>query len=425
MEQQQEILDAPVASKVAVYNPIEAGIKAMLEKHGSVLTNPPVVTGNSTALEAVKTSRKELIKFRTTLEKTRVSEKAASLEYGKLVDAEAKRIQAFATPLELAYDAIVTAEETRLEAIRQQELEAERTRIAGHKERIQAIKEVRETANMCRTAERVKQLIDGMPALFEGSFEEFQEEALTAFNEVCTVLQQLHDTKVEAEAQAVELKRQQEELAAQRAEQVERDRAAAAARAEEEEQAKSRRDAEEAELQAKREAFEQEQAEARRLHQVEVDRLASKQREIDAQKERAAAELLAASQPAPLTAQDIADGVVDAEVKPAVHANGSPMFSTTTFKENGEPIMLDDQGKRSVFCDLNDDIAEPTQPTLRLGQINERLTPIQLTADGLRTLGFEPAGRERAAVLYHEQDFERICRALVEHIENVCEPVAA
>jgi hypothetical protein len=218
MEQQQEILDAPTTSKVAVYNPIEAGIKAMLEKHGKVLTDPPVVTGNAQALAVVKASRLELVKFRTTLEKARKDEKAESLAYGRLVDSEAARIQAFATPLELAYDAIVTAEENRLEAIRQQELEAERQRIAGHRARIQAIKEVRETANMCRTAERVQQLIDGMPTLFDGTFEEFQDEALTAFNEVCTVLGQLLTVKVEAEQAAAELKRQQDELAAQQAE---------------------------------------------------------------------------------------------------------------------------------------------------------------------------------------------------------------
>jgi hypothetical protein len=34
--------------------------------------------------------------------------------------------------------------------------------------------------------------------------------------------------------------------------------------------------------------------------------------------------------------------------------NGAPMFSTTTFKENGDPIMLDENGKRSVFCDVDE-----------------------------------------------------------------------
>lgn len=208
---------APLTT-VAEYNAIAAGIALMLEKHGKVLTDPPVVTGNAAALATVKASRQELVKFRTTLEKKRVEVKAEALAFGRRVDSEAKRLQAIADPLEAAYDAIVTAEENRLEKIRQEELELEHQRIASHRARIQAIKDVRETANMCRTAERIKQLIDGMPALFEGTFEEFQDEALTAFNDVCTVLGQLHDTKVEVEAQAAELKRQQEALAAQQAE---------------------------------------------------------------------------------------------------------------------------------------------------------------------------------------------------------------
>ena len=54
-------------------------------------------------------------------------------------------------------------------------------------------------------------------------------------------------------------------------------------------------------------------------------------------------------------------------------------------------------------------------PTLRLGQIGERLG-FGLTAEFLRTLGFEPAGRERAAVLYHDNDFPRICAALISRI---------
>lgn len=63
-------------------------------------------------------------------------------------------------------------------------------------------------------------------------------------------------------------------------------------------------------------------------------------------------------------------------------------------------------------------------PTLRLGQIAERLG-FTLTADFVRTLGFEPAGRDRAAVLYHEADWPLILAALVRHIEGVQAKAAA
>lgn len=64
-------------------------------------------------------------------------------------------------------------------------------------------------------------------------------------------------------------------------------------------------------------------------------------------------------------------------------------------------------------------------PTLRLGQINERLAPVALTADGLARLGFAAAGRDRAAVLYHEADFPAMCAALVRHVTVVAQAKAA
>lgn len=51
-------------------------------------------------------------------------------------------------------------------------------------------------------------------------------------------------------------------------------------------------------------------------------------------------------------------------------------------------------------------------PTLKLGDVNARLTPIQVTAEGLRELGIEPAGRDKRAVLYRESQFAAICEAI-------------
>lgn len=60
-------------------------------------------------------------------------------------------------------------------------------------------------------------------------------------------------------------------------------------------------------------------------------------------------------------------------------------------------------------------------PTLRLGQINERLAPVSLTADGLVALGFPHAATEKAAKLYHEHDFPRICNALIQHVRKAAQ----
>jgi hypothetical protein len=58
------------------------------------------------------------------------------------------------------------------------------------------------------------------------------------------------------------------------------------------------------------------------------------------------------------------------------------------------------------------------QPTLRLGQIGERLG-FALTAEFLASLGFAHAATDRAAKLYHESSFPSMCAALTRHISAV------
>lgn len=69
--------------------------------------------------------------------------------------------------------------------------------------------------------------------------------------------------------------------------------------------------------------------------------------------------------------------------------------------------------------------ATGTPPAMRLGQINERLAPISLTADGLAALGFAPAATDKSAKLYHEHDFPAMCAALIRHVTAVAQAKAA
>ena len=66
-----------------------------------------------------------------------------------------------------------------------------------------------------------------------------------------------------------------------------------------------------------------------------------------------------------------------------------------------------------------------TPPTLKLGAINERIAPIQITADGLRALGFEPDGRAGAAMLFYEHNYPLMLAALVRHVERIQRQQAA
>ncbi|MDP9992017.1 putative phage-related endonuclease [Variovorax boronicumulans] len=60
-------------------------------------------------------------------------------------------------------------------------------------------------------------------------------------------------------------------------------------------------------------------------------------------------------------------------------------------------------------------------PTLSIGAINEHLkvAGVSTTAEGLRVIGFEPAGRERAAPRYHETDLSHMLAAIVAHVQSI------
>lgn len=57
-------------------------------------------------------------------------------------------------------------------------------------------------------------------------------------------------------------------------------------------------------------------------------------------------------------------------------------------------------------------------PTLRLGQINERLG-FTVTADFLASLGYPLAGTDKAAKLWHESSWHGICAAIAQHVVAV------
>lgn len=65
--------------------------------------------------------------------------------------------------------------------------------------------------------------------------------------------------------------------------------------------------------------------------------------------------------------------------------------------------------------------APASAPALAIGAINEHLKAagVSTTAEGLRVLGFEPAGRERAAPRYHESDFPHMLAAIVAHVQSI------
>lgn len=60
----------------------------------------------------------------------------------------------------------------------------------------------------------------------------------------------------------------------------------------------------------------------------------------------------------------------------------------------------------------------PARSTVKLGQINEAIGPLSITADGLASLGFLPVGTERAAKLYDANQFDAMRAAMIALLES-------
>lgn len=61
---------------------------------------------------------------------------------------------------------------------------------------------------------------------------------------------------------------------------------------------------------------------------------------------------------------------------------------------------------------------KPVGARIRLGEINARIAPLSITAEGLHELGFDPVAHERASKLYAEADFVEICRTLYRVLQD-------
>lgn len=66
-----------------------------------------------------------------------------------------------------------------------------------------------------------------------------------------------------------------------------------------------------------------------------------------------------------------------------------------------------------------------SQAKIKLGDINARLAPITITADGLAKIGIQPAAKQGGATLYRESDFPQICHSLAKVLEQAVQKKVA
>lgn len=370
---------------------------------------------------------------RVDIEKDGKAARDDATKFSKAVIAEEDRLIAIIKPEETRVLALrdgYDAEAARIDAER---LAKERARMEVHENGIKAIYAMPGSL-ASGTAADVMAVLDKVADKVAGEeWEEYRVRAATAYAEVLDQLEALYKAKLaaeeaarveaeEREAERVRAQRQALELAAQReAQEIESKRLAALA-ADLEAKAKAAADiettraaAEKAErdrvaAENKRQLEEQQAAinEARRVADEEME---SARRKLAADQKQFA-DMLAAQAAAEQLERDHAEALaMNAEwVAPVKHVLNLESIVVSVggveCKPHDDPHAMD-EGSAEIAAML---------PTLRLGQIAERLS-FKLSQADLSALGFEPSGRDKAAVLYHEHQFPMICEALKAKID--------
>lgn len=262
-----------VTAPIAAYSQFRSQLSKLSADNTALVFDYESPKGN-------KEARSHIFKLRQTksaVEKVRKEEKAASLEYGRKVDAEAKEIIT-------AIDAMIDVHAKPLEEIE----ERERVRVEAIRARIDEMREAVATniGGVLLSSEAMRdRLAEVKAVVIDDTFGEFIAEAAKVKDAtIATMEATIADTE-KREAEAAELERLRREAAER--EQKERDeriRREAEERAKRESEAKARAELEQAEAKARQER------EAAERRELELKLAAEK-----AQREKAEAEQRAAN----------------------------------------------------------------------------------------------------------------------------------
>ena len=127
---------------------------------------------------------------------------------------------------------------------------------------------------------------------------------------------------------------------------------------------------------------------------------------LEAERERIRAEEQARAEREARERQAAAAAEAQRQTQAAIAAAAVPASAPVTQPQQAAPVVVQRQAAVS-----------DTAARIKLGQINDRLSPLSISADGLAELGFEPVATERASKLYRESDFPAICAAIVERVQ--------
>lgn len=344
------------------FTAIEPNIRALAEKYRAVAYDVATTKG----MDAAKKARLDLRENgRYAVQRAEKAVKDEVNDLKRVIATKVESLIAIVQPVEDHVHGQITAQEEKLAAEKAERERVEAERKQGHEDRIAMLRGyVAKAAGL--SSARIANGILAVEAIVidPAAWEEYAERAEIAKIATLTELLRMRDTAKAAEDAA----------AAAEAQRIEQARVAA------EQAAEAKRLADAA-------------AELQRQQRAEAERLEAERAEIARQR----AELETLRNPPP----------AEPEPAPAV----DPVAPPVAVERPVITVQLDDAPPVEIPAPM-------PLPTLKLGAISTRFG-FTVTADFLRSLGFEPAGRERAAVIYHEGDFAGICRALRAHIERV------
>jgi len=330
------------ADKVALYNPIEAGISGLVEKY----KGGPKDLAIPAHYEECRLALSETRGIRSKTEKLRKELKADALAYGRLVDSTAKRIIDQVLEIEEPFATAKKDFDTRIEIEKREKALAEERRVDGIAKRIADIGNL-VAAHVSSSSGVIESLLPGLAMELAACSEwamEFSEKAETVTNDTLSKLAELHAMKVQHEQAAAEKIRMEKESAEKaEADRVQREKEAAEERVR---LAKEREalEAERAAMQAERDKLAKEQAEKDRIAaeeqavkdraaKEEQDRLAAVQREKDLEAEAERAKMAAEIEALKDRQEKLVEELVGPPSTQPVTTASAPTITTTLFPE--------------------------------------------------------------------------------------------
>jgi len=330
----------------------------------------------------------QLMQARLAVEKTADDAKADAKRFVAGINAECTRLVAIVKPEEVRLKGVRDEWDSEQAHIKEAEAEAKRKRIEALNQRIAAIRDIGNRAMRCATSEQARSIASELDAVDFDGMDEFESDAQYAHGEATETCSAVIERLQSAEQTARELEQQRRELAAAKAE---ADAALAElARIRAEERAKAEREARELAEAERRAESARQHAEAERQKaenerkRIEFDRVWN-----DQHANLAAAEAEAAARQWVERVIEMPVTVAQAAPQPALEAANTP-----------SP-------------------AQAAGPMLKLGEINARLAPISISADGMAQLGFSPDPAVKTAKLYRAADMPLILDAMVRHLNGV------